>query len=54
MNKTSFLTAKTLLRMAEYDRKFLTITSVVNSILLVSMTAKLVTGIICTLSAVKK
>ncbi len=54
MNKTSFLTAKTFLKMAEYDRKFLTITSVINSILLISMTVKLITGIICTLSAVKK
>ncbi len=54
MNKTSRLSAKTLLRMAEYDRKFLTVTSIINSILLISMTVKLIAGIICTLTDIRK
>lgn len=53
MNKTSFISAKTFLKMAEYDRKLLTVTGVINTILLISMTIKLVAGLVCTVASGK-
>ncbi|MBQ8575834.1 MAG: hypothetical protein IJ447_07315 [Clostridia bacterium] len=54
MNKTSFLTAKTFLKMAECDRKMLLVTGTLNTILTVSLIIKLIVSAICTFSAIKK
>lgn len=54
MNKTSALTAKTFLKMAEYDRKMLVVTGAISTILTVSLVTKLVVSAICTFCAIKK
>ena len=54
MNKTSIMTAKTFLKMAECDRKILVVTGAISSILTVSLIIKLIVSVVCTLSAIKK
>lgn len=54
MNRLKINSAKILLKMAECDRKILTVTAVINSIIFVSMSLKLITSIFCAFCAFKK
>ena len=54
MNKTGMLTAKSFFRMAEYDRRLLTVTRVVSTVLTVSLILKLAVSAVLLLNSVKE
>ncbi len=54
MDKTTAMTAKTFFKMADCDRKFLRVTSVITAILTVSMIIKLIISALCTVISFKK
>ncbi len=54
MNKNMALTAKTFLKMADYDRKMLTVTGTITTVLTVSLLVKLAVSAICAVMSLKK
>ncbi len=54
MNKNTALTAKTFMKMADYDRKILTVTGTITTVLTVSLLIKLAVSAVCTVMALKK
>ncbi len=54
MNKNTALTAKTFMKMADYDRKMLSVTSTITAVLTVSLVVKLIVSAICTVMSLKK
>lgn len=53
MNKTGLVTAKSFFKMAEYDRKLLTVTRVISAVLTVSLLIKLAVSSVILCSSLK-